>query len=481
MAKNFTDDIFFATATEISTRLKAKEFSCKELTKAFLKRLETLGPQYNALAAPLRKRAMKKAGDVDGDLKIGRDRGPLHGVPYGAKDLLDIKGYPTTWGAKPCAGRVAEDTATVIRKLDSAGAVCIGKLAMVELAGGGGYSSPAASLQGPGLNPWDKTRWAGGSSSGSAAAVAAGLVPFALASETSGSILTPSAYCGVTGLRPTYGYVSRYGAMTLSWTMDKIGPMARSAEDCGHILQKISGGDYEDPLSAGKTFYYQPKFARDFRTLTLGFAPSDFDESAEETARGALREALEALMKMGFRVKEVELPDFPYGAVTGTVIDAEGSASFEELITSGRVDELADAKQIAGLKAGLEIRAADYLRAMRIRRLIQQALRELFVDVSFLVTPTRMGPAPSAFEPFDEGEKDQPRPARRGLRALIPAGNLAGLPALSLPCGFAGHLPVAISLVARPFWENTLLAIGTAFQRETDWHRRRPPAASPSG
>ncbi len=479
MAKNFTDDIFFATAVEISARLKAKEFSCKQLTRAFLKRLETLGPQYNALAASLRKRALEKAGDVDDDLKIGRDRGPLQGVPYGVKDLLDVKGYPSTWGAQPYLRRVAEDTATVIRKLDSAGAVCIGKLAMVELAGGGGYSSPAASLQGPGLNPWDKSRWSGGSSSGSAAAVAAGLVPFALGSETSGSILTPSAYCGVTGLRPTYGYVSRYGAMTLSWTMDKIGPMARSAEDCGHILQKISGGDYEDPLSAGKTFYYQPKFAREFKTLTLGFAPVDFEEAAEETARPAFRDALDVLMRMGFRVREVELPDFPYGAVTGTVIDAEGSASFEELITSGRVEELADAKQIAGLKAGLEIRAADYLRAMRIRRLIQQAFRELFVDVSFLVTPTRMGPAPSAFEPFGQGEQEKHRPRSRGLQALIPAGNLAGLPALSLPCGFAGHLPVAICLVARPFWENTLLAVGAAFQRQTNWHRRRPPVSGP--
>ncbi len=481
MAQGLTDEVFFAAITELNARLKAREFSCRELTTAFLDRLETLGPKYNALACSLRKRALKKAGDVDDEIRRKRDRGPLHGVPFGTKDLLSVSGYPTTWGAKPYQRQVFDEDATVIRKLDGAGAVCVGKLAMVELAGGGGYSSAAASLQGPGLNPWDPTKWSGGSSSGSGSAVAAGLVAFALGSETSGSIITPAAFCGVTGLRPTYGYVSRHGAMPLSWTMDKIGPMCRSAEDCGLVLQTISGGDWEDPSSAGKSFYYTPDFVRDFRTLTLGYAPSDFAEATEESARPALHAALEALLAMGFRVKEVELPEFPYGSVTGAIIDAEGSAVFEKLIRSGEVDQLADAEQIAGLKAGLDIRAADYLKAMRIRRLILKAFREMFVDVSFLVTPSRMGTAPSASEPFDRpGAPERPKPASRGLRDLIPAGNLAGLPALSLPCGFAGGLPVALSLVARPFWENTLIAIGKAFQQQTDWHRLRPPAPGPA-
>ncbi len=471
----FSNDIFFAGAAELNARLKTREFSCKELTKAFLDRLESRGPEYNALACLMRKRALDKAKNVDDEIKLGRDRGPLHGVPCGVKDLLAIEDYPTTWGAKPYADQIFDDTATAVRKLDGAGAIVIGKLSMVELAGGGGYNSPGASLQGPGLNPWDKTKWSGGSSSGPGSAVAAGLTTFALGSETSGSILTPSAFCGVTGLRPTYGYVSSYGAMTLSWTMDKIGPMARSAEDCGQVLQAISGGDSEDPLSSGKRFYYAPRFARDFKTLTIGYAPVDFDGWAAEETRPALHAAFDVLRGMGFEIKEVELPDFPYGPMTGTIIDAEGSAAFEKLIQSGDVEQLADRGQIAGLKAGLEIRANDYLRAMRIRRLMQEAFRELLVDISMLVTPTRMSTAPSAFEPFDASGPESPEPKSRGLRSIIPAGNLAGLPALSLPCGFAGGLPVGISLVGRPYYENTLLAVGNGFQSETDWHKRRPP------
>ena len=471
----FSDDIFFATIKELNARLRAREFSAKELAQAFCERLERLGPRYNALAHSLRDDAIDQARDVDRDIKIERLRGPLQGIPCGVKDLLSVAKHPTTWGAKPCAAQVFNYDATAVKKLKSAGAIVTGKLAMVELAGGGGYQTPAASLTGPGLNPWDRTKWSGGSSSGSASAVAAGLVTFALGSETSGSILTPAAFCGVTGLRPTYGYVSRYGAMALSWTMDKIGPMCRSAEDCGLVLQEISGRDSDDPASAGKSFHYGPQYVREFQHITVAFAPSDFDEAAAEAARPALRAALQTILAMGFQVREVELPDFPYGPVTGTIIGAEGSAAFEDLITSGRVEELADPDQVAGLKAGLEIPARDYLRAMRIRHLIQQEFRKMFVDVNVLITPSRMSAAPPAFERFPESD-GRPAPKSRGLRSLIPAGNLAGLPALSLPCGFADGLPVGISLAARPFYENTLLAIGAAYQRETDWHRRRPPA-----
>ena len=200
-------DVFFNTIGELSARLRAREFSAVELTRAFCDRLERIGPRYNALALSLREQAIRQARDVDDELKRGRFRGPLQGIPYGVKDLLAVKGHPTTWGAKPFAGQVFDENARVIQKLEKAGAILVGKLAMVELAGGGGYRFASASLTGPGLNPWDRTRWSGGSSSGSAAATAAGLVTFALGSETSGSIVTPSAFCGVTGLRPTYGLV----------------------------------------------------------------------------------------------------------------------------------------------------------------------------------------------------------------------------------------------------------------------------------
>src|SRR4051812_6805924 len=286
------DDVFFATIPELNAKLKAKEFSAEELARAFSERLQRLGPRYNALALPLPLEALRKAREVDGDLKRDRLRGPLQGIPYGVKDLLSYAGQPTTWGAKPYAAQVFDYSATVITKLDAIGAVITGKLSTVELAGGGGYRFPSASLTGPGLNPWDRTRWSGGSSSGPAAAVAAGLVPFAIGSETSGSIVTPASFCGVTALRPTYGLVSRYGAMALSWTLDKLGPFARSAEDCGLVLQAIAGKDSRDPGSAGKSFYYTPQYARAMKELKVGYAPSDFSEWADAATRPAFDAAL---------------------------------------------------------------------------------------------------------------------------------------------------------------------------------------------
>lgn len=463
------DSIFFATVAELGARIRAREISAVELARAFGRRLEQLGPRLNALALPLTARAIRRAREVDDEIKRGRIRGAVTGIPYGVKDLLSLAGQPTTWGARPYAAQVFEYDATVISKLDKTGALLVGKLAMVELAGGGGYRMAGASLTGPGLNPWDLSRWSGGSSSGSAAAVAAGLVPFAIGSETSGSIVTPAAFCGVTALRPTYGLVSRYGAMPLSWTLDKIGPFCRTAEDCGLVLQAISGGDSKDPGSAGKSFYYTPQYARDLKDLRVGYIPADFSEAAEPAARPAFEAALAAIRETGVQMSETKLPDFPYGPVIGTIISAEGSAVFEPLIASGEVELLADAKQIAGLKAGLEIRAKDYLKAMRIRRLIQREFARLFADVDVLVAPARTGPAPEIAQPLDR------RPPAPSPAGLIQAGNLAGLPALCLPCGFAGNLPVGIQLVAPPFAENRLLVIGREYQRRTDWHQRKPP------
>lgn len=471
----FSEDIFFSPAVALNERLRKREFSVAELTRAFAERLERLAPRWNALALSLRGDATARCSGIDKELKRGRTRGPLQGVPYGVKDLLSVARRPTTWGAKPFAAQIFESDAAVVSKLARVGAQLIGKLSMVELAGGGGYRSAAASLQGPGLNPWDPTRWAGGSSSGSAAAVAAGLVTFALGSETSGSILTPCAFCGVTGLRPTYGLVSRAGAMALAWTMDKIGPIAHTAEDCGHILQVIAGADADDPGSARRSFHFAPEFARPLKELRIGFAASDFTEAPDEPLRAPLGAALEALKSCGAAFSEVSLPAFPYGAVASTIISAEGSSVFADLIASGAVDELADRRQIAGLKAGLRITATEYLQAMRVRRLMQQAIGELFSRVDVLVSPARFSVAPDVNAPLDRSSSGSAAALPAGLRALIPAGNLAGLPALVLPAGFAGGLPVALSLVGRPFSENTLVKLGMHFQGVTDAHRRRPP------
>ena len=469
------NDVFFAGIADINERLRSREFKAEELARAFALRLAQLGPRYNALALALEKEAIRKGKEVDQDLKIDRLRGPLQGIPYGVKDLLSYKGRPTTWGAKPYAGQVFDFNATVIDKLDAVGAVLAGKLAMVELAGGGGYRLASALLTGPGLNPWDRTRWAGGSSSGSAAAVAAGLVAFAIGSETSGSIVTPASYCGVTALRPTYGLVSRHGAMALSWTLDKLGPFARSAEDCGRILQAIAGGDGKDPGSAGKSFYYAPKYARPLKELKAGYAAVDFAERAEEPARPAFQAALAAIRETGITLVETRLPQFPYGPIVATILAAEQGSIFEPLIASGKVNDLADAAQIAGLKASLEVPAKDYLKAMRLRRIIQEKITELFTQVDVLVAPGRPGPATKLDQPLDRGGFQPANGTPPGLQGLVQAGNLAGLPALVLPCGFAGNLPVALQIVGLPFSENLLLALGREFQTRTDWHKKRPP------
>jgi aspartyl-tRNA(Asn)/glutamyl-tRNA(Gln) amidotransferase subunit A len=468
------DDIFFAGIADLNGRLKKGEFSTVELVKAFAERLEKLGPRYNALALPLTEVAIRRAKEVDGELKRERFRGPLQGIPFGAKDLLSFAGHPTTWGAKPFASQVFDETATVLDRLNGRGSVLIGKLSMVELAGGGGYRTAAASLFGPGLNPWDRSCWSGGSSSGSASAVAAGLVPFALGSETSGSIITPSAYCGVTGLRPTYGLVSRHGAMALSWTMDKIGPMCHSAEDCGLVLEAIAGRDSKDPGSAEKSFYYTPQYARKLDDLTVGFARADLDW-AETPVRPALEAAIDVIRGTGVRMLEVELPDFPYGALADVIIGAEEASVFESLIASGQVNQLADPSQAASLRANLAIPATEYLKAMRIRSLVLEKFRELFAQVDILVAPARYGAAPRITEPLDGPDFiPTPIPSSQGMRRLIQAGNLAGIPALALPCGFAGNLPAGLQIAGPAFSENTLLALGREFQKRTDWHKRRP-------
>ena len=478
MRNAIPDSLDFATISELGQLLRSREISCKELTEHFLDRLGNVGTKYNAVACLLEKRAKKQTGDVDDELKRGRFRSPLQGIPYAVKDLLSVAGYPTTWGAKPFANQVFDRDARVVEKLDRSGAILIGKLAMVELAGGGDYDSAAASLQGPGLNPWNTTLWSGGSSSGSGIAVSAGLVPYALGSETSGSIIVPATYCGVTGLRPTYGLVSRRGAMALSWTCDKIGVLARSADDCGIVLQHVAGADTEDPGSAQKGFHYSPQFHRKFADLRIGYHPIDFERWPDEAMRSGYATALNLVKSLGAEMVELKLPDLPYGLIIGTIIDAEGASVFEEFIRGGQVDQLADPTQINGLKASLNYNALDYLKAMRIRSQVQAAFRDLFGLVDVLVSPSSFNLPERIDRSFDQQDKERPpRPSNKGVGAdLIPASNLAGLPALSIPCGFTNGLPMGLQFVGPPHTESTLLAFGRQFQALTDFHKRHPPA-----
>ena len=475
-----SDDVFFASITELNQKLTKKEFSAVELGALFATAWNPSGHDTTHSRFRFAKWRSSDAKDVDGDIKRERLRGPLQGIPFGAKDLLAYAKHPTTWGAKPYADQVFKETATVLKHLIKRGGLLTGKLAMVELAGGPSYRYASASLTGPGLNPWDTTRWSGGSSSGSAIAVAAGLVTYALGL---GNIGVHSHAQRILRSHRAAPYLWTGQPAMVRWRFPgrsiKSGRICRSAEDCGLVLEAIAGGDSDDPGSAHKSFYYTPQFARDLKDIRIGFAPSDFSEGVDPAARADYAKAIETIRSLGVEVAETEvkLPEFPYGAVISTIISSEGSAVFEPLIKSGGVDQLADQHQIAGLKVGLEISAKDYLKAMRIRALIQEAFRDTLSTVDVLIAPTRYDPAPKITQPLDRRTSDRPVPTTPGLSALIPAGNLAGLPALSIPCGFANGMPMGLQLVGTPFSENLLLAIGKTFQERTDWHKRRPTIA----
>jgi len=456
----------FSSIRRLATGLRRGDFTSLELTEFFLDRLDRLGPKYNAVATVTGELARAEAQRADTELSAGHDRGPLHGIPYGAKDLLATRGIPTSWGAAPMKDRVIDADATVIVKLREAGAVLAAKLAMVEIAGGFGYKQSNASFTGPGLNPWDSGRWAGGSSSGPGSAVGAGLVPFAIGSETWGSIMTPAGFCGITGLRPTYGRVSRHGAMALSWTMDKLGPMGRTADDCGLVLAAIAGRDPADATSVDRTLEWSKPPKLDSKPKIAVVAGCD--QHVQKAVRKNFRKSLDQLEKF-CRIGEVTLPDLPYEDVAGTLIACEMAAAFEGLVSSGDVWQLTAPEDRWGAHAAMMIPARDYINAMRIRPKIQSALAELFDGIDAMVTPTL---ATVAY-PNDRSFSDY----RRGHHSsrIGGAGNAAGIPGISVPNGFGeGKLPTGLQLVGPAWSETTLLTIAANYQDKTDWHEQHP-------
>src|SRR6058998_903324 len=330
---------FFLPVRELGARIRDRRLSPVELTGACLDRLERLGGRYHAVVSLMRAPALREARAAEQEIRSGKYRGPLHGIPYGAKDLLASRGVPTTWGAAPYRHQVFDYDATVVERLREAGAILVAKLAMVELAGGMGYNHADASFTGPGLSPWNTRFWSGGSSSGPGAAVAAGLVPFAIGSETSGSILTPAAFCGVTGLRPTYGLVSRHGAMALCWTLDKLGPMGRTADDVALVLAAIAGPDPHDPTCVGKSFVHTAPPATPRKRLRLAVAKGS-TEKVQPAVRENFERSLETLKSVTDVTRDVEWPDFPWGPAVGAIVSAEGATAFHDLIESGRAHQL---------------------------------------------------------------------------------------------------------------------------------------------
>lgn len=460
------DSLAFATIRMLGKKLRAGEFTCVELAEFFLRRVEKIGPKLNAVVTVVREPALKDAAGLDAELKRGKDRGPLHGIPYGAKDLLATKGIRTTWGAAPLKEQMIDGDATVIQLLRRAGAVLIAKLAMIELAGGLGYEQADATFTGPGLNPWDTKRWSGGSSSGSGSAVGGGLVPFAIGSETWGSIITPAAMCGVTGFRPTYGRVSRHGAMALSWTMDKLGPLGRTADDCGLVLNAIAGPDPQDPSSAGRPYRYpDAKPAKPpFKLAVLKGAT----DKIQSEIKANFAKSLEELRKIA-TVEEIALPGLPYTSVASLIIASEMGAAFEGLVKSGDVWEMTAKEDRTGLHASLVIPAVDYINAMRVRAKIQRALDPLFARFDAVVTPTLASVAYPIGKPWRDYTRDYADNEMGG------AENVAGLPGITVPNGFGeSGLPTGLRFTARAFEENRLLAVAAEYQNRTSWHDKHP-------
>ena len=463
------ESLLYASIGELAKQIESKQLSPVELTESYLERSEKLGPRLNAYARLTPAVALEQAQLAEKEIRRGHYRGPLHGIPYAAKDLLAVKGIPTTWGAKPYVDQVFDYNAAVIEHLRNVGAVMLGKAAMIELAGGMGYTLASASLQGEARNPWNTTCWTCGSSSGSGAIVAAGLAAFAIGTETWGSIVCPSAFCGISGFRPTYGRVSRRGAMALSYSMDKIGPMARSAEDCARVFAAIAGHDPLDrstlPVDRA-AFTYSP--AADLRShpLRVGWLTNAWKE-VDPGVKKALDAAHKVLLQHFPSVRAASLPEGPWEDAANVVLSSEVSSAFFDLIRSGRVKELSDPKgQIAGY-VNLTISGADYNTALRLRELLQGKMTELFDSYDVLATASLPVPATPLNLDLDKG-LSFPDP-------LGGIGNLCGLPALSVPCGFTEKkLPVGLQFVAKAGDDVAVLEAGKTFQQHTDWHRKHP-------
>ena len=464
-----SDDILFASITELAAGIRARRISPVELTESYLERLETVGKRLGAVASLMRDSALQEARAAEREIRRGRYRGLLHGIPYGAKDLLATRNARTTWGAAPYKEQQFDYDATIIKKLREAGAILVAKLAMVELAGGMSYNEAHASWTGACKTPWNEEYWSGGSSSGPGAAVAAGLVAFSIGSETSGSIITPAAFCGVAGLRPTYGAVSRHGAMALCWTLDKLGPMCRTARDCAIVFDAIKGQDPLDPTSldgASRTLSTTPRDKS--RRPRLAVMKDSYEKAQPEVRENFLR-SLDVLRKFAVIEMDVKLPDFPYGPAVGTIVDAEGASAFRDLIETGRVAELASPTgRVGGYSASL-VTAVDYLHAMRLRTPMRRAWAEMFTKHGILVAPSRATVSYPINKTFDQAYPNI------STTSPIGASNLVGVPAISLLNGFGQHnLPTGIQFIGPAWSEAVLLDLADRYQQATDWHKRRP-------
>lgn len=472
-----TDDILFSGVRSLSESIRTRKLSPVELTEAYLRRLETIGPKLNAVVTVTRDLALAQARAAEKEIAAGKYRGPLHGIPYGIKDAFATKGVPTTWGTAPYRNQVFDYDATVVARLADAGAVLMGKLAMIELVGGLGYNTADASFTGPCRTPWNPDYFSGGSSSGPAAATSAGLVAFSVGGETGGSIVQPSANCGVSGMRTTYGRVSRHGSVALCWTLDKVGPICRSADDCGLVLNGIAGYDKLDPATSRRTFRYAGRVPRS-KKFKLAVVKGSY-ERAQPEVQANFEKSLEVLSAFA-EVEQVDFPDFPYGAILSTILYSEGTAAFRELVDNGSMRQMQNHADRIGGYIGMTISAVEYLQAQRVRKFARMAIDGLASKYDALLGPTTTSVARRIADAFNQplpAERGVARPPRGPQVALVPAGNIAGIPAITVPNGFGQNgLPTSLQLIGAAWSEATLIAVANAYQEATDWHTRRPPA-----
>jgi aspartyl-tRNA(Asn)/glutamyl-tRNA(Gln) amidotransferase subunit A len=457
------EELAFSDATSLGKLIAQKKVSSLEITNLYLQRLERYGHRLGAVVTILNERAQAEARAADLELARGGRRGPLHGVPYGVKDLLAAKGGPTTWGAAPYRNQVFDYDATVVAKLRGAGAVLLAKLAMVELAGGFGYDEADASFTGPGRTPWNRNFWSGGSSSGPGAAVASGLVGFAIGSETNGSIINPSTFSGVSGLRPTFGRVSRYGAMALMWSSDKLGPMARSARDTIAILRIIAGADPNDSYAQAAPFRAAKR-----RPLIGVIAKST--EKSQKAVVDNFNASLEVLRDFADVREGVEHPDFPYNEVFTALLNGECASAFRDLIESGRSRMLRSPEDKIGGYEQYGTLAVDFVDSMRQRAKIDRAIRRMIAPYDALVHPSQPTVSYPIGQKFSKTYTNTP-----GAVDPVTSGNLAGIPAMSVPNGLGDHgLPTGLGILANPWAEAQLATIGAAYQSRTSFHLKRP-------
>lgn len=447
------DALAFAPLTTLAAHLRARHVTSADLTAMYLRRLRQHDPALHCVVTLTDELATAQAAQADKDLSEGRYRGPLHGIPYGIKDLFATRGIRTTWGAAPYATHIPDEDATVVTRLAAAGAVLVAKLSTGELAIGDLW------FGGQTRNPWNPQRGSGGSSAGPASAVAAGLVGFAIGTETGGSIIGPSATCGATGLRPTYGRVPRTGCMTLRWTMDKVGPITRSTDDAGLVLQWLAGPDDRDETVAPGPWVWSG--SRDLRGLRIGVVRREFeappdDASADARARWdrtreSFTAALEVYRAAGATLVPVTLPTLPSASIYA-LLNAEAGAMFDELLRSGRINMLADggengrANQLRGTRF---IPAVDYIRAQRVRTLLLREMNAMLGSVDVFLAPSSSD--------------------------SVNMTNLTGHPSAVVPAGLVDGLPTGLMVTGGLWQEDVVLRVASAYQDATDWHTRRPP------